>query len=259
VERCFIRTRRPSRSHRFSPSAHVARFVDHYWLARWRLESGEDHQQSLLTHPVVNLSISEQACRVVGPSTGVVERHLAGLGWAFGVMFRPGGFWPLLRVPLSSIAHCELDLCEVLPEAAASIADAGRIAERVNETSPMDEVLARLLPGDPQPSEKTTQLAELTRSDRKIVRAARLADVAGVSVRVLERRFAQHVGLSPKKVIQRYRLQEVTEQARSGTVDWASVAADLSYADQAHLIRDFKAVTGETPATYSKAEASSSR
>ena len=35
--------------------------------------------------------------------------------------------------------------------------------------------------------------------------------------------------------------------------DWAALALDLGYADQAHLIRDFKKIVGRTPVEYAKA------
>src|SRR5688500_4299354 len=124
---------------RFSPSDHVARFVDHYWLVRWQLDDGDEHQQLVLSHPVVNMSVSAEAHRVVGPSTGVIERHRTGSGWTFGVMFRPGGFWPLLRRALASIANRELALVDVLPDAARSIANAGNIAARAGEAAAMDD------------------------------------------------------------------------------------------------------------------------
>jgi transcriptional regulator GlxA family with amidase domain len=118
----------------------------------------------------------------------------------------------------------------------------------------MDALLAELLPTARQASEASTELAELARSEGGIVRAEQLASIAAVSLRTLERRFRTHVGLSPKKAIQRYRLQAVAERALSDDIDWASVAAELGYADQAHLSRDFRAVTGEAPASYSRTE-----
>jgi len=72
-------------------------------------------------------------------------------------------------------------------------------------------------------------------------------------VRGLQRLFAEYVGIGPKWVIRRYRLREITERlAAGGPVDWAGLAAELGYADQAHLVRDFRAMVGETPTWYAQ-------
>ena len=59
-------------------------------------------------------------------------------------------------------------------------------------------------------------------------------------------------GVGPKWVIRRYRLQEAVEQAAAGPLNWAGLAADLGYSDQAHLVRDFTAVAGVSPAAYAR-------
>jgi AraC-like DNA-binding protein len=52
-------------------------------------------------------------------------------------------------------------------------------------------------------------------------------------------------------VINRYRLHEALERlAQGGNVEWARLALDLGYFDQAHFIRDFKALVGRTPGEY---------
>jgi AraC-like DNA-binding protein len=61
----------------------------------------------------------------------------------------------------------------------------------------------------------------------------------------------RHVGLSPAAMIRRRRLQEAARRVREepGT-DLASLAAELGYADHAHLTRDFRAVLGVAPRVY---------
>jgi AraC-like DNA-binding protein len=74
-----------------------------------------------------------------------------------------------------------------------------------------------------------------------------------LSTRTLQRLFAEYVGVSPKWVLRRARLQEAATRADQGDViDWARLAADLGYADQAHLTRDFTATVGLPPARYSR-------
>jgi AraC-like DNA-binding protein len=51
--------------------------------------------------------------------------------------------------------------------------------------------------------------------------------------------------------MRRARLHEAALRAdEGGDVDWASLAADLGYADQAHLTRDFTATLGVPPSRY---------
>src|SRR6266699_434040 len=77
---------------------------------------------------------------------------------------------------------------------------------------------------------------------------------AGMTARTLQRLFADYVGVSPKWVMRRARLHEAAERADSGEpVDWAELAADLGYADQAHLTRDFTVTIGVPPTRYAAA------
>ena len=56
--------------------------------------------------------------------------------------------------------------------------------------------------------------------------------------------------MSPKWVIQRYRLFEAAGRLSSGQADGAQLAHELGYFDQAHFIRDFKAMVGKTPLVF---------
>lgn len=73
-------------------------------------------------------------------------------------------------------------------------------------------------------------------------------------MRSLQRLFAEYVGASPKWVLRRARLHEAAARAEEEAgIDWAALAADLGYCDQAHLTRDFTAAVGAPPAKYARA------
>jgi len=77
--------------------------------------------------------------------------------------------------------------------------------------------------------------------------AARLA----VSLRTLQRMTRRYIGLSPAAIIRRRRLQEAAQLVREHPdVSLATIAADLGYADHAHLTGDFRSVLGLTPSDY---------
>jgi AraC-like DNA-binding protein len=240
---------------RYPPSAQVGRFVDRYWVVTWDLRGRPPHTQQVLAHPVVNVVFMDQTALAHGVKTRIDARTLREAGRVLGIMFRPGGFRPFLGGPVSAITDRAVPLARILGRPAGTLsrdvhaaADGAQMAERA------DRFLAGLVPAQPQPSELTTAIAERAAADPALVRVDALAAGAGMSVRQLQRRFADHVGISAKALIRRYRLYEAAEQARlRRDVDWASLAAALSYSDQAHLSRDFSAFLGMPPRAYAQA------
>jgi transcriptional regulator GlxA family with amidase domain len=96
-------------------------------------------------------------------------------------------------------------------------------------------------------------LVALIGGDRAITRVAQVAKLAELTVRSLQRIFADYVGAGPKWVIQRCRLQDAAAYvAAAEAVDWASLADELGFADQAHLTRAFTATIGVPPAAYAR-------
>ncbi len=78
-----------------------------------------------------------------------------------------------------------------------------------------------------------------------------LSDHLDLSPRQLQRLFSQHVGLSPKTIARIVRLQSFLSAARAHPrASAAALAAHSGYADQAHLIRDFKELAGTTPRAW---------
>ncbi|MEI9813493.1 MAG: helix-turn-helix domain-containing protein [Acidobacteriota bacterium] len=72
------------------------------------------------------------------------------------------------------------------------------------------------------------------------------AVTAGISIRQWERRFLDTVGLPPKTFSRIQRFQRVLRES-AGQAGWADAALRCGYYDQAHLIRDFRDFTGDTP------------
>ncbi|MBL0727275.1 helix-turn-helix domain-containing protein [Piscinibacter sp. HJYY11] len=76
-----------------------------------------------------------------------------------------------------------------------------------------------------------------------------LADEQHVSGRQLERDFVQWIGTSPRHLSQVVRLQAISRRAQRGA-PLADIAADLGFADQAHMSRVVRQLTGLTPRNF---------
>ena len=70
---------------------------------------------------------------------------------------------------------------------------------------------------------------------------------AGLSVRQLERKCLQYTGLSPKTLARISRFERALALKRNSGAQWTTIAHELQYSDQMHLIRDFRELAGDVP------------
>ncbi|MFF7373676.1 DUF6597 domain-containing transcriptional factor [Streptomyces massasporeus] len=248
------------RFRRHEPAEPLRRYVEWYWLIDWDLPA--PYASHIVPHPAVNLTFqwdesgeteAPPYAEVTGVALGLYTRKLTGRGRVCGAKFRPGGFRPYTpEVPVSRWTGRALPAREVFPQitgdTARSIVTAAGDRARV---AALDAVLLSL-PHTPDPqADLAIDLVRHIRADRTVRRVGDFARAEGLSVRALQRLFATCVGVSPKWVILRYRIHEALEQAGTrDDIDWAALAADLGYADQAHLVRDFTATVGVPPTAY---------
>ena len=75
--------------------------------------------------------------------------------------------------------------------------------------------------------------------------------VSRMSASSLQRKFAKRVGVSPKLLIRITRLNYLWDRIRfDRAVDYQDLVFEGHYFDQAHFIKDFKSLTGETPGIF---------
>ncbi|MEU7699966.1 helix-turn-helix domain-containing protein [Streptomyces sp. NPDC039028] len=230
------------------------------------------------------------SAEVAGIGLGLFTRKLTERGRVCGIQFRPGGFRPFAPAwPVSAWTGRRVPLAEVFPDTAAArgpaaepssgtAPDIGADTDAGTEPGPdtdaalLDAVLspetdharvaaldAFLLAHGPAPdpaADRAMELVDLIRGDRGLSKVSHLVAAAGLSARSLQRLFGTQVGVAPKWVILRYRIHEALERAEAageaGGPDWAALAAELGYSDQAHLVRDFTATIGAPPTAYAR-------
>jgi AraC-like DNA-binding protein len=235
-------------------------FVERYWSVRWDLTGRPPFRSEVLSHPSVNVSVesgSEPRFGFAMPAVlvhGVVTRRftvdLTGAGRVTAVKFRPGGF--------TAFSGLRPGRNTVEPLGRGLGIPAGRLLSDVLTPEDDDDraaaLDAALVPRAPEPSDAYLDLLGLVGamiSDRALVRVDQVATLGGLSVRSLQRLFAGYVGVSPKAVLARYRLQDAAAAIDAGEVDdLAGLAVSLGWFDQAHFSRDFRAVVGVPPSAY---------
>jgi AraC-like DNA-binding protein len=237
---------------RYAPAEDLAFFVERYWIIRWDLRGEPPHEQETLPHPCVNLVVEAGRSAVHGVGTRRFAVLLEGRGQVVGAKFKPGAFFPWLRRPVSELTDrsaplralfgAEADLLE--PAVLSARDDAAQVAL-------LEGFLRARLPARDENVAAVVRDVQLALQHPEITRVEALTERLGTSARTLERRFRRYVGVSPKWVIRRFRMHEAADRVAEGTiVDWAALAQDLGYFDQAHFIRDFTAQIGRSPTKY---------
>ena len=168
-------------------------------------------------------------------------------------VFRAGGAAPFLSgFPASDLGNAHVSLDDLWGAAAE------RLTEQLHQPTTPQAGLAVLAQAMQEQRRAAVQLhpaleAALVLLYSGAYRApiAHLASKLGLSQQRLGQLFRDHVGLSPKRVARLWRFEAVLRTLRTEpTSGWAERAVENGYADQAHLVRDFRAFTGLAPAAY---------
>jgi len=254
----------PVRLARHAVSPDLAQLVRHVWIPRWHLPPGVVIEQGVLEYPSANLVIDASSAALHGPALGRGFQRLEGDGSAFGALLQPGVAHLLVTGRMSGLVGSSIPLgaLRVAP-GASTVALPDRVRAAVTAGDDDGAVAAfehwlraqRLAPD--ADADLLRRIVELAETDRGILRVDQLADASGMGARALQRLVHEHLGLTPKWLIGRYRMQEAAQRlAASDPPPLADLAADLGFADQAHFSRQFRAVIGETPRRYARAAAS---
>ena len=167
-----------------------------------------------------------------------------------GVRFRPGEVRALFPVAMSAAAGRETRLETIVGKARADALVAALRAARgeaARFAAAETWLLEQLARGPARPP-SARPAARLILRARGAVRIAALARTLGWTRRRLERAFARELGVRPKLFARIVRLNAALSGLEAGerasTVD---TALDAGYFDQAHLLRDFRALAGRGP------------
>jgi len=160
-----------------------------------------------------------------------------------GVRFKPGRAAAILGMPLHEITDARVPLDHLWRDAFLSeqLASLPTLEARV---AMVESLLLRHITHQAD-RRIDAAVAGLTRG-ASVERVAR--DLA-MSRQYLRRCFLEHVGIAPKSFARVMRFQRLIGRVDEST-PWAALAADLGYTDQSHLIADFRAFSGLTPAAY---------
>lgn len=191
--------------------------------------------------------------RLIGAMTEAAVVTVPAGGRYFGVRFQPGVAAEYLTETARDFVDHDAPLADVtragrfgLAERVAEARDhAGRVAA---VTAFIESPAHRLRAGDHRVRRAVRQL----RRDPARTSVRSMASALGVSERQLERLFRERLGYGPKQFARIVRLERAVALMRTPLRGQAVLAAAAGYADESHLIREFRALAGATPAELAR-------
>jgi AraC-like DNA-binding protein len=252
---------------RFRPAAALAPFVECYWYLRRAKTEGEGVERILpdgCTELIFNLrapfrvheaagTVRAQPCALlVGQISRCLQLEPTGDAEILAVRFTPAGaaaFFPFAMAEITD-GHAA---------AGALGAPWNFLEDRLQDDRTTAARLRRietalLKSSREQPVSRVTRAVARLQECAGQLRIGDLARETGLSTRQLEREFTRRVGLTPKQFARIVRFQRVLRAMSEGGQGWADVAAECGFTDQAHLVNEFRALSGLSPREHFRRE-----
>jgi AraC-like DNA-binding protein len=184
---------------------------------------------------------------VVGPQLARVDLTLNFNVLIIYVGFHPGGLYRLLNVPMQEIINMPIDATLLLGK------EIEAITAQLQDAKEYD-AMVRIVENYLLQKKKLKYSLPVEQVIRPLIKQAhylnvdKLASKACVSVRQLERQFNERIGMSPKLFLRLVRFSKAWRMRETyATMKWSRIAYQCGYADQMHMIRDFKEFASAPP------------
>jgi AraC-like DNA-binding protein len=187
------------------------------------------------------LLAGQMTTAVVALPTGEVD--------LLGVRFFTARAGRALRVPMRELQDSLLDASAVVPRIDRLADDLVNLPDGLRLTHLDAHLPLPFLNSDGRSDSAIDHALACISAHRGNIPINRVARAVGISRRHLERRFNDEVGLGAKQIARIMRVHAALElMARQPRLSGAAISSHCGYSDQAHLIRECKALTGRTPA-----------
>ena len=238
---------------RFEPSDDLADWVEHHWMILYDLGDRLPYTQRNLSHPNQHVVIDSRGeTGIFGAATGVFETTLSGSGRVFATKFWPGAFRPFFGRAVSALSDTWLPVETVFSRTSTAMQEEfSGLNDPLGMAERLEDVIRAQLPAPDEKAGLARRIVQFAEANLELVSAGELAGAFGMGLRALQRLFDEYVGVSPKWVIDRYRMLEAVETLNAGGSETLTeLAHRLGYFDQAAFNHAFEKLTGAAPGTF---------
>lgn len=225
--------------------------VQAYWSVQWSLPDGQFHDQDVVTHPTSHFTVERGKAWVQGIVTHRFSRRLSGSGRVVGAQLTPTGLASMTAVPPASVTGRRVPAERLFGDLTDLVAAVAAAPDQESGMAAFEAWFTAVDPRRPESAELVDEAVRLIADDHGLTRVDEVAAALHVTVRTLQRRFDRYLGIGPKWVLQRCRIQDALAVIESGgQVDWSDLARRLGFTDQSHFVGSFTAQVGVPPGRY---------
>jgi AraC-like DNA-binding protein len=196
---------------------------------------------------------------ILSKYSGIVTFH--GHYNIFAIQFRANGFSKLFGLPVSEFTNRIFPTIDVFGK------NAGNLYEQLVNTTDIqqmavfaDKFLLRYLNKQRaiEINDGITRISNEFFVNKEVLDISEYAYHANMSLRNFERRFSEQVGVAPKLFCRLLRFNNtINYKISHPELKWTSIAHEMGYYDQVHMINDFKHFANCTPLVFSQNNLSS--
>ncbi|MES2015103.1 MAG: AraC family transcriptional regulator [Pseudomonadota bacterium] len=194
---------------------------------------------------------------VAGMMSSVIDVAFARPVRTIAARFKPGAASYFFSTPLHELIDLHPSLDQLWTDGlAARCADAlwTRTLSDVQAVTVIETMLLQRLRASLQRPGLVEAALKAIEQSHGAIRIETLADTLGVSRQHLASQFRARVGLPAKLFARVCRFQHATRMiAAAPARDWATLALNLGYYDQPHMIHEFRQLAGSTPQSFAAA------
>lgn len=250
----------------YKPLPELRIFIRHIMLAHYQLDAGKprpvnpfppEPEHCLYFYPYDRISSYNYTTQLiqqvpgsmlVGPKLSRVDLTMGYNTLVIQVVFQPGGMYRLLNIPMKEMMGRSFDTTLFFGSEVDDILQ--QLGEAADYNMMIDIIQIWLL-------KKVRLLKMILPVEQVLMQSIQNGNVGNidalarqscVSTRQLERQFSERIGMPPKLFARLVRFSKAWNmRERIPGITWLSIAHSCGYADQMHMIRDFKTFAGVTP------------
>jgi AraC-like DNA-binding protein len=188
--------------------------------------------------------------RGINTKASVVGGHASQFETLLLIEFHPAGLYPLLRIPQSELLDDSFSFEQLSAQLNKEILDAVLAADQIDALKDrLDRIFLSRLAGAVIHPQLAFAMKTISGTHGSVSLHA-LTRTVYLGERQLERVFLQYLGTGMKTFSRIVRINRTLRLLRTTKDSMTFVAAEAGYHDQAHFIRDFRALCGTTPQCY---------